>query len=115
MRISDWSSDVCSSDLPAGARAATTYADGDFTLPAGPIARLDRTLFMAGVINEAPHEESDGFKALWTGSPQFDLPDAMDWSATAYHLSSRFFAPPLATHYPHFLHEHPNHPATGTH
>src|SRR3546814_11773577 len=77
MRISDWSSDVCSSDftgdyriavrwdlsgLPAGARAATTYADGDFTLPAGPIARLDRTLFMAGVINEAPHEERGGFK-----------------------------------------------------
>src|SRR3546814_3495502 len=60
------------SGLPAGARAATTYADGDFTLPAGPIARLDRTLFMAGVINEAPHEESGGFKALWTGSPQFD-------------------------------------------
>src|SRR3546814_9959924 len=51
------------SGLPAGARAATTYADGDFTLPAGPIARLDRTLFMAGVINEAPHEESGGFKA----------------------------------------------------
>src|SRR3546814_8671086 len=92
MRISDWSSDVCSSDftgdyriavrwdlsgLPAGARAATTYADGDFTLPAGPIARLARTLFMAGVINEAPHAESGGFKALWTGSPQFDPPEAM--------------------------------------
>src|SRR3546814_4789857 len=34
------------SGLPAGARAATTYADGDFTLTAGPIARLDRTSFL---------------------------------------------------------------------
>ncbi|HVI97555.1 MAG TPA: hypothetical protein VM657_00655 [Sphingomonas sp.] len=102
------------SGLPAGARAATTYADGDFTLPAGPIARLDRTLFMAGVINEAPRGESGGFKALWTGSPQFDLREAMDWSAKAYHFYSRFFADPVEPRYRIFLRENPYNPGNGT-
>ncbi len=102
------------SDLPAGARAATTYADGDFTLPAGPIARLDRTLFMAGVIDEAPRGQSGGFKALWTGSPQFDLRAAMDWSAKAYHFYSRFFADPAEPRYRIFLRENPYNPGNGT-
>src|SRR3546814_4708563 len=69
---------------------------------------------MAGVINEAPHEESGGFKALWTGSPQFDLPEAMDWSAKAYHFYSRFFADPVEPRYRIFLRENPYNPGNGT-
>src|SRR3546814_18507704 len=69
---------------------------------------------MAGVINEAPHEESGGFKALWTGSPQFDLPEAMDWSAKVYHFYSRFFADPVEPRYRIFLRENPYNPGNGT-
>src|SRR3546814_3434612 len=38
MRISDWSSDVCSSDLGLGKRRLLRVARGEF----GPVQRLDR-------------------------------------------------------------------------
>src|SRR3546814_7807807 len=47
MRISDWSSDVCSSDLPwDGSRAYASYAEG-YTVP--DVGRIARAIDRAGV------------------------------------------------------------------
>ncbi|HEY0594952.1 hypothetical protein [Sphingopyxis sp.] len=100
--------------LPAGATGVTTHADGDFSLAAGPISRLDHTLFMAGLIKSEPRDGSSGFKAIWTGSPQFDLAGAMQWSAALYRFNSRFFADPAEPRYRIFLRENPFNPSNGT-
>lgn len=102
------------SDMPEGAEAVSTYAEGDFTLPAGPISRLDRTLFMAGPIKAEPQNGGGGFKAVWTGNPQFDIGSAMEWAGKLYHFNSKFFADPVEPRYRIFLRENPFNPSNGT-
>src|SRR3546814_10264769 len=56
MRISDWSSDVCSSDLPEGARPVAVAAHGD--RPAGGPAgggRRGGGRLRHGVLRAGPH------------------------------------------------------------
>lgn len=102
------------SDMPDGAEGITTYGDGDFTLAAGEISRLDDMFLMAGTIKSAPKNGAGGFKAVWTGNPQFDIGSAMEWAGKLYRFNSAFFADPVEPRYRVFLRENPYNPSNGT-
>jgi predicted metalloprotease with PDZ domain len=82
------------SRMGAGATAASSYGDGDVTLPAGPASRLDQAIFMAGQLQREPQAfQRIGFQALWSGDPGFDLRPPMRWASRLYDWMNRFFGP----------------------
>lgn len=81
------------SGLPSGSIAAMSHGDGDLVL-SGPPSQLTQSWFMAGPLGRFPAAgQSDGFSAYWLGTPTFDAPAEMAWTARAHSY--------LAQHFPH--------------
>ncbi len=74
-----------------GAEVVSGYGDGDVTLPAGPVTRLESGLFMAGHLQRSPRTGSGPFSAVWAGTPAFDPHSAMLWTSALHAAMSRFF------------------------
>jgi len=80
------------SAMGAGAAAVSSYGDGDVELPAGPVARLNNCLFMAGHLKREPQTKvTTGFSSVWVGEPQFDPRPAMEWTGKLHASMSKFF------------------------
>jgi predicted metalloprotease with PDZ domain len=79
------------SKLAPGASAASSWGDGDFTLPPGPLSRLSDTVFMAGQLHSTPNPPDGPFLAVWGGTPSFDPAPSMAWTRKLHHWMSRFF------------------------
>lgn len=74
------------------ARGVSSYGDGDVLLPAGPVARLERSIYMAGHLDREPATASGSFSAVWVdGQPPFDPRPAMQWTARLHSAMSAFF------------------------
>jgi len=79
------------SAMGPGAEAVSSYGDGDVTLPAGPVERLGRALYMAGHLEQEPRAGRGAFSAVWQGEPPFDPRPAMQWTAELHAAMSRHF------------------------
>jgi hypothetical protein len=80
------------SAMGAGAAAVTSYGDGNVELPAGPLARLNNCLFMAGHLEREPEAKvTSGFSSVWLGEPPFDPRPSMQWTGQLHAWMSRFF------------------------
>jgi len=81
--------------LGEGATAMSSLGDGNVRLPAGPAARLHRTLFMAGPMHRVPAQvKPTGFSAAWLGDPPFDPRPLMGWAGQLHGWMSGFFQDP---------------------
>lgn len=77
------------SAMGRGAEGVSSWGDGDVTLPAGPIGRLERAVYMAGHLG---HETDGAFSAVWAeGGPPFDPRPPMKWTATLHRKMSAYF------------------------
>lgn len=77
------------SAMSAGAQGVSSWGDGDVDLPAGPIARLERAVYMAGPLER---ETRGAFSAVWVaGQPPFDPRPPMQWTAMLHLAMSAFF------------------------
>jgi predicted metalloprotease with PDZ domain len=79
------------SAMGPGAEAVSSYGDGDLTLPAGPVSRLGRALYMAGHLKRERESAASAFSAVWVGEPGFDPRPAMQWTARLHAAMSRHF------------------------
>lgn len=80
------------SDMGPGVEGVSSWGDGDVTLPAGPIARLERAIYMAGTLEREPAVKSGAFSAVWVkGQPPFDPRAPMRLTAKMHHYMSGFF------------------------
>jgi predicted metalloprotease with PDZ domain len=78
--------------MGSGAGAVSSYGDGDVELPAGPVERVNQSLFMAGHLKREPRAAvTNGFSSVWLGEPPFDPRPAMQWTAKLHAWMSRFF------------------------
>jgi predicted metalloprotease with PDZ domain len=81
--------------LGPGAKAMSSFGDGDVELPAGPAARLMSALYMAGPMRREPAQVTpNGFSAAWLGDPPFDPRPLMQWAGRLHGWMSRFFEDP---------------------
>lgn len=72
-----------------GAEGVSSWGDGDVSLPAGPISRLGRAVYMAGHLG---HETDGAFSAVWAeGQPPFDPRPPMKWTAELHRKMSAYF------------------------
>lgn len=94
------------SAMAPGSEGVSSYGDGDVSLPAGPISRLDRAIYMAGPLER---ESGDGaFSAVWVkGQPPFDPHASMQWTGKLYSYMSRFFRDKVEPPYRVFLRFNP--------
>ena len=74
-----------------GAEAVSSFGDGNITLPAGPVSRLGRAVYMAGHLKREPQAPAGAFSAVWLGDPGFDPRPAMQWTARLHSSMSRHF------------------------
>ena len=89
--------------MPAGSRGVTSFGDGNISLPAGSLKRLEFMMVMAGKIARQPKDPNSPFAAVWTAEPTFDARSAMQWSNDLYHWMSVFFKDPAEPVYRVFL------------
>lgn len=102
------------SEMAPGATAASSYGEGDFVLPAGPVARLGGTVFMAGELHRYPDVPGPGFSASWSGSPPFDPAPLMNWAKDLHGWMSGFFGADPDQPYRLFLRFNPINAGGGT-
>ncbi|MBU1378528.1 MAG: peptidase M61 [Alphaproteobacteria bacterium] len=77
------------SAMGPGAEGVSSWGDGDVTLPAGPVERLGRAVYMAGPLK---HETHGAFSAVWVGGqPPFDPRPSMQWTADLHKFMSGYF------------------------
>jgi predicted metalloprotease with PDZ domain len=95
------------SAMGAGAEAVSSYGDGDLTLPAGPVSRLGRALYMAGHLKRERESAASAFSAVWLGEPGFDPRPAMQWTAKLHAAMSRHFMDVIEPPYRVFLRYNP--------
>lgn len=96
------------SAMGPGAEGVSSWGDGNVILPAGPIARLGRAVYMAGHLARDPVHASHAFSAVWVeGQPPFDPRPAMQWTATLHAAMSRFFKDEVVPPYRVFLRYNP--------
>jgi predicted metalloprotease with PDZ domain len=89
-----------------GATAVSSAGDGTVELPAGPVARLQRMVFMAGQLyRDPPNGGKDNFSAAWSGKAAFDLHPPMQWAANLHAYMMTFFNTPHDPAYRVFLRE----------
>jgi predicted metalloprotease with PDZ domain len=78
--------------MGAGAEGVSSYGDGNVELPAGPVERISRSLFMAGHLKHEPRQlVTNGFSSVWLRDPSFDLRPAMQWTGQLHAWMSKFF------------------------
>ncbi|MDQ1155512.1 hypothetical protein [Brevundimonas sp. SORGH_AS_0993] len=81
--------------LGEGARATSSYGEGDVDLGEGAADRLSSTAFMAGPMHREPETVSEaGFSAAWLGETPFEARPLMVWTHRLHGWMSRFFAEP---------------------
>jgi hypothetical protein len=81
------------SAMPKGTTAAMSHGDGNFTI-GGPPAQLTQSWFMAGPLGRYPAKgQANGFSGYWLGTPTFDAPRELAWTARAHSY--------LVNHFPH--------------
>lgn len=81
------------SGLPKGSSAAMSYGDGSFQI-SGPPSQLTDSWFMAGPMGHYPAKgRKEGFSGYWLGTPTFDAPQELAWTARAHSY--------LVDHFPH--------------
>lgn len=86
--------------LGAGAKAMSSFGEGDVELPPGPAARLHRALYMAGPMHREPAQvKPTGFSAAWLGEPPFDPRPLMVWAGQLHGWMSGFFKDPAEPPY----------------
>ena len=77
------------SAMGKGAEGVSSWGDGDVRLPAGPVSRLGRAVYMAGHLG---HETDGAFSAVWAqGQPPFDPRPPMRWTAALHRKMSAYF------------------------
>jgi len=92
------------SAMGPGATAVSSFGDGDVEVAAMPLARLDRSIFMAGVLHREPDPPDEGrFSAVWSGDPGFDLRPSMKWTRALHAWMVDFFRTPNDPAYRVFL------------
>lgn len=80
------------SAMGSGAAAVSSFGDGNVELPAGEVARLNSSLFMAGHLKREPQAKvASGFSSVWSGEPAFDAHPAMQWTGKLHAWMSGFF------------------------
>lgn len=82
------------SAMGEGATAVSSYGDGNVETPPMPLARLGRSIFMAGVLQREPMAGKGRFSAAWSGEPGFDLRPAMQWTESLHSWMVKFFRTP---------------------
>lgn len=96
------------SAMGSGAEGVSSYGDGDVALPAGPVARLGRAVYMAGHLVREPADGSRPFSAVWVdGQPPFDPRPAMQWTERLHTYMSEFFGDQTVPPYRVFLRYNP--------
>jgi len=95
------------SAMGPGAEAVSSYGDGDIELPAGPVGRLGRGVYMAGHLKHEPLTTTGAFSAVWVGEPKFDPRPAMQWTAKLHAAMSRHFKDETEPPYRVFLRYNP--------
>jgi predicted metalloprotease with PDZ domain len=90
-----------------GAGGVWTYGEGNVSLPAGPVLRLQNSFFMAGHIKREPEKLRGAFSAVWTGDPGFDPRPSLRWARQLHGWMSHFFADPREATYRIFLRYNP--------
>jgi predicted metalloprotease with PDZ domain len=95
------------SAMGPGAEAVSSYGDGDLELPAGPVSRLGRGVYMAGHLKHEPLTTTGAFSAVWVGEPKFDPRPAMQWTAKLHAAMSRHFKDETEPPYRVFLRYNP--------
>jgi hypothetical protein len=94
-------------DMGAGAEGVSSYGDGDLSLPAGPLTRIDDSVFMAGHVQRYSPRPGAAFSAVWLGQPTFDPIVAMTWTAKMHAWMSRHFRDEAEPPYRVFLRYNP--------
>lgn len=80
------------SAMGPGAEGVSSYGDGDVELPAGPVARLGRIVYMAGPLEREPSTSQGAFSAVWVkGEPPFDPRPPMQWTSKLHKFMSGYF------------------------
>ncbi len=83
------------SAMGPGATAVSSFGDGNVEAPAMPLARLGRSIFMAGELQREPANGPQGrFSAAWSGDPGFDLRPPMKWTQSLHTWMVNFFQTP---------------------
>jgi len=92
------------SAMGPGATAVSSFGDGNVDVPAMPLSKLDRSIFMAGALHREPPPPAKGrFSAVWSGDPGFDLRPAMQWTEKLHSWMIDFFRTPNDPAYRVFL------------
>jgi predicted metalloprotease with PDZ domain len=92
------------SRMGPGAAAVSSFGDGNVDVPAMPLSRLGRSIFMAGELHREPPPPAKGrFSAVWSGDPGFDLKPAMQWTEKLHAWMVDFFRTPNDPAYRVFL------------
>lgn len=94
-------------DMGAGAEGVSCYGDGDLSLPAGPLARIDDCVFMAGHVKRYTPHPGAAFSAVWLGTPSFEPIEAMTWTGKLHAWMSRHFKDKTEPPYRVFLRYNP--------
>jgi predicted metalloprotease with PDZ domain len=95
------------SAMATAVSATSSFGDGDFTLPAGPLGRLSEAFYMAGTIKRVPADRKGAFAAVRTGDPGMDLTPSLLWAQQLYGWMSRFFGDPHEPYYRIFMRYNP--------
>lgn len=78
------------SDLAAG--SITTSGITDENDVRAPMSTLSMNFFMAGPVNRYPAKgDAEGFAAYWHGTPPWDAPKVMSWTASMYEYMRAFW------------------------
>jgi predicted metalloprotease with PDZ domain len=99
------------SAMGPGAAGMSSFGEGDLDLPAGPVSRLDESMFMAGHIKR--QVEAGGFTALWLGDLPEDLHPAMSWAGQLHRWMRPFFKVGAESDYRVFLRVSKGNPGGG--
>lgn len=95
------------SAMGPGAEGVSSFGDGNVRLGAGPMSRLEQTVFMAGHLQREPAKSAGAFSAVWMGDPGFDPHPAMRWTGQLHMFMSGFFREKTEPPYRVFLRYNP--------
>jgi hypothetical protein len=80
------------SDLAPGSFGVTTFGEGDVELR-GSADQIRQGWIMAGPLGRYPPQRAtDGFSAVWLGTPEWDPLTEMQWAATMYAYLGKAYA-----------------------
>jgi predicted metalloprotease with PDZ domain len=93
--------------MGTGAVGVWTYGEGNVTLPAGSVSRLQNSFYMAGHVKREPEKLQGAFSAVWTGDPGFDPRPSLRWAQQLHGWMSHFFGDSHEATYRIFLRYNP--------